>query len=60
MYMNTEEIEKERFSLGDIIVQFSNIEITHANDNKPPLKEVLKKVIIWTLILAIAVSLFLF
>lgn len=57
MYMNTKEIEKERFSIGDIIVQFSNIEITHANDNKPPLKEV---VIIWTLILAMAVSLFLF
>ncbi len=57
MYMNIRDTEKERFSIGDIIVPCSSIKITHVNDNRPPFKEIAKKAIIWILIIAMACGL---
>lgn len=61
MYINSsDKVEEERFVIEDIIVPYSNIEITHANDNKPPFKFILKRTIVWLLIAAMIVGLFLF
>ncbi len=60
MYINEREIEEERYSVEDTIVPYSNIEITHANDNKPPFKVVFKKAIVWLLIIGMVAGLFFF
>ena len=60
MYISEREIEEERFSIEDIIVPYSNIEITHVNDNKPPFKVLLKKTVVWVLIIGMIASLFFF
>lgn len=60
MYINTREIEEERFMIEDVVVSYSNIEITHVNDNKPPFKVILKKGITWLLIISMIAGLFFF
>ena len=55
--MYASEIEEESFSIGDIIVSYSDIEISHANDNRPPLKFIVKKVAVWAIITIMAVGL---
>lgn len=60
MYINEREIEEERFSVEDVIVPYSNIEITHVNDNKPPFKVLVKKAVVWVLIIGMVASLFFF
>ncbi len=60
MYINEREIEEERFSIEDVVVPYSNIKITHVNDNKPPFKETLKKAIVWLLIIGMIAGLFFF
>lgn len=59
MYVDKREIEEERYNIEDVIVPYSNIEITHANDNKPPFKIVIKKAVVWLLIIGMVASLFL-
>ena len=58
MYISEIEIEEERFSIEDVIVPYSNIEITHVNDNKPPFKVMVKKAVVWLLIIGMVVGLF--
>ena len=58
MYMNTRDLENESFSIGDIIVPCSSIEITHINDNKAPLKEKFKRSVVWLLIIAMLAGIF--
>ena len=54
------EREQERFIIEDFIVPYSNIKITNVNDNKPPLKIVLKKAVIWMILVAMLASLMFF
>jgi len=49
---NTVRVEKKEFSLEDIVT-YSNIEITHANDNKTPRGKIIGKIIFWGCILAL-------
>lgn len=59
--MNNISFEKDEehiFSIEDI-VSYSNIEITHANDNRTPIKIIACKSIVWLLIVALLVGLFL-
>lgn len=58
MYISEIEIEEERFSIEDVIVPYSNIEITHVNDNKPPFKVMVKKAVVWLLIIGMVAGLF--
>lgn len=51
--MNMSEVKQESFSVEDIIVSYSNIEITHVNDNKVPVKVTLRKVVVVLVILAL-------
>lgn len=44
--------EKRNFSLEDIVT-YSNIEITHVNDNKTPNGKLIRKIIFWGCILAL-------
>lgn len=60
MYVNEREIEEERYSIEDTIVPYSNIKITHVNDNKPPFKVVIKKAVVWLLIIGMIAGLFFF
>jgi len=60
MYVNRRETEEERYTVEDVIVPYSNVKITHVNDNKPPFKVVLKKAMVWLLIVGMFVGLFLF
>ena len=55
--MYASEIEEESFSIGDIIVSYSDIEISHVNDNKPPLKFIAKKIAVWAVIIMMALGL---
>ncbi|MDR0677707.1 MAG: hypothetical protein LBF57_03485 [Holosporaceae bacterium] len=59
MNIDIKETEKDFFSIGDIIVSYSNIEITHVNDNKPPIKVLATKIILWGAIIAMIAALFL-
>jgi len=54
---NIDQVEKEGFSLGDVML-YSNIEITHANDNKAPTRVIMVKVVIWAIIFAMLLALF--
>lgn len=51
--MNMNKVNQESFSVEDIIVSYSNIEITHVNDNKVPVKVTFKKVVVVLVILAL-------
>jgi hypothetical protein len=57
MNVNISEREKKHFSIEDV-VSYSNIEITHANDNAPPAKIIAVKIIIWGVIATLAAALF--
>ncbi len=52
-----EKDEEQHFSIEDI-VSYSNIEITHVNDNKTPIKVVLFKSVIWLVIISLIAGLF--
>lgn len=54
------EREQERFGIEDIIVPYSNIKITNANDNKPPFKVVFKKTVVWIVLAGMLASLMFF
>ncbi|MDR0678553.1 MAG: hypothetical protein LBF44_03395 [Holosporaceae bacterium] len=58
MNVNIIEAEQGYFSIEDVIVPYSNIEITHANDNAKPMGVIMTKVIVWVIIIAMIVSLF--
>lgn len=60
MYVNEKEIEEERYSIEDVVVPYSNVKITHANDNKPPLKLVFKRAVLWILLASMVTGLFIF
>jgi len=60
MYVDKREIEEERYNIEDVIVPYSNIKITHVNDNKPPFKIVVKKAVVWLLIIGMVAGLFFF
>ena len=60
MYINEEEVEEERYSVEDVIVPYSNVKITHVNDNKPPLMLVFKRTVLWVLIASMLAGLFFF
>lgn len=51
--MNMSKVKQESFSVEDIIVSYSNIEITHVNDNKVPVKVTLRKVVVVLVVLAL-------
>lgn len=59
MYISKREDIREK-SIEDVIVPYSNIEITHANDNKPPFKVLVKKALVWVLILSFIAGLLFF
>lgn len=52
-----EKDEEQHFSIEDIM-SYSNIEITHANDNKTPMKIVVFKSVVWLLIISLIAGLF--
>ena len=58
MYMIVKEIEEEVHTIEDVIVPYSNINITHANDNKPPFKLILKRTILWIFVVSMIAGLF--
>lgn len=60
MYSKEREIKEERYSIEDVVVPYSNISITHANDNKPPFKTILKRAMLWFLIALMVLGLFFF
>ena len=49
---NTVRVEEKEFSLEDVVT-YSNIEITHANDNKAPCRKIIGKIIFWGCVLAL-------
>lgn len=57
MNMNKVSEVEERFSVEDI-VSYSNIEITHVNDNKTPNKVVAAKFVVWLIFGLMLVALF--
>ena len=57
MNISVSESEEEYFSIEDI-VSYSNIEITHVNDNRAPMAVVAKKTIVWLLILSMIAGIF--
>ncbi|MBE6446972.1 MAG: hypothetical protein E7015_00570 [Alphaproteobacteria bacterium] len=59
MYMNTRDIEKEGFSVRNIVVPCSQIKITHANDNRAPFKERVKQSIVWILVAIMIIGIYL-
>ena len=60
MYVDKREIEEERYNIEDVIVPYSNIEITHVNDNKPPFRVRVKRAVVWLLIVGMVAGLFFF
>lgn len=57
MNIGVNESEEEYFSVEDI-VSYSNIEITHVNDNRAPMAVVAKKTIVWLLVLCMIAGMF--
>ena len=53
MNMKMNETKQEHFSVEDVVVPYSNIEITHANDNKAPVKVTLTKIVVVLVIIAL-------
>jgi len=60
MYISEEEVEEERYNIEDVIVPYSNLKITHVNDNKPPLKLIFKRTVLWVLLVSMFVGLLFF
>ena len=60
MYISEKEVKEERYSIEDVIVSYSNLKITHVNDNKPPLKLIFKRAVLWVLLISMVVGLFFF
>jgi hypothetical protein len=58
MNINTSEMEKRNFSIEDV-VSYSNIEITHVNDNSPPMKVIVVRAVVWIVIVASVAALLL-
>ncbi len=58
MNIGISKSEEEYFSVEDVIVSYSNIEITHVNDNKAPVEIMAKKAIIWLLLASMIVGIF--
>lgn len=58
MNIGVSKIEEEYFSIEDVIVPYSNIEITHVNDNKAPIEVIAKKAIIWLLFACMIAGIF--
>lgn len=52
MNNSVREVEKEVFLIEDI-VNYSNIQITHANDNRTPNAKLIRKVVFWGCLLAL-------
>lgn len=46
------EVEERNFSIEDIVT-YSNIEITHANDNKIPRGKLVRRLVFWGCIVAL-------
>jgi hypothetical protein len=57
MNVNISETGKKNFSIEDVM-SYSNIEITSANDNKPPTKIVAARAIVFFVIAALVAALF--
>lgn len=57
MNVDINRTEEEHFCIEDI-VSYSNIEISHVNDNRAPMKVIATKVAIWITIIALLSSLF--
>jgi hypothetical protein len=55
--MNTNEKEDSDFSIEDV-VSYSNIEITHVNDNKAPMKVIANKAIVLIVIALLIAAVF--
>jgi hypothetical protein len=51
MNTNVDRVEREYFSIEDV-VSYSNIEITHVNDNKAPMRVVAIKAIVCFVIIS--------
>jgi hypothetical protein len=58
MNVSANELEKKYFSIEDV-VSYSNIEITNANDNKPPARVVAMKVGVAAILVIMILALFL-
>ncbi|MDR2780852.1 MAG: hypothetical protein LBB21_00090 [Holosporaceae bacterium] len=58
MNVNVDELEKKHFTIEDI-VSYSNIEITNANDNRPPMKIIALRVVVVCVVAALIGALFL-
>ncbi|MDR1235898.1 MAG: hypothetical protein LBJ96_02730 [Holosporaceae bacterium] len=56
MNVNTSKTDGNFFSIGDV-VSYSNIEITNVNDNKPPMKIVAVKAVVFCIIAALVAAL---
>jgi hypothetical protein len=56
MNVNVDKLNKRFFSVEDV-VSYSNVEITNANDNKPPLKIITVKAAVFCIIVALVVAL---
>lgn len=52
MNNSVRQVEERSFSIEDIVT-YSNIEITHANDNKTPNGKLIRKFVFWGCILAL-------
>ncbi|MBR1735219.1 MAG: hypothetical protein IJ730_07265 [Alphaproteobacteria bacterium] len=59
MNISVDEIEQEEyFTIEDVIVSYSNIEITHVNDNKAPMKVIAKRIAVWLIIISMLAGIF--
>jgi hypothetical protein len=56
MNVNTDRVDGNFFSIGDI-VSYSNIEISNANDNKPPIKVIAVKIVVFCIIAILVAAL---
>ena len=59
MNINADRAEEEHFTIEDI-VSYSNIEVSHINDNKVPMNVMAKKVVVWAVVISLTVGLFFF
>ena len=59
MNINVDRTEEEHFTIEDI-VSYSNIEISHINDNRAPMMVVAKRVVVWAIVLSLLAGLFFF
>lgn len=51
-------VRQDDYILPEDIVSYSNIELTHVNDNKLPRKKMMAKIVAWTIIIVLSLSLF--